>query len=870
MNTHQHNLIPVKEVKVWDIPGGVHPPENKHQSMQLPLGEISLPAEMIHPLSQHIGAPAEPIVAEGDHVLAGQKIAEAVGPFSAPIHASTSGTVSSITERTLPHPSGMSGECIVITPDGQDQFIDFSGTEDYLSLSHDELVAKIRDAGIAGMGGAGFPTAVKLNPKSVNRIDTLIINGTECEPYITADDMLMQTRADDVIKGTQLLAHIVGNPERLVIGIEDNKPEAISAVRQAAQGTNIEVAVFPTKYPSGGEKQLIQIITGQEVPSGDIPASIGIVVQNVGTTVAAYEAVRFGKPLIERITTVVGESLQTQRNIKVRLGTPISHILAEHGFNEKKASRVIMGGPMMGYTLANDQVPVVKTSNCLLAPTKKELPNPDFAQACIRCGMCAEACPAGLLPQQMYWYAQAEDYDRLQAHNLMDCIECGACSFVCPSSIPLVQYYRAAKGTIRQMAVEKEKSDRSRQRFEFRQERIAKAEAEKEAKRLARKQAAEAAKKKQAEAKAAGENSTNKADDLIAAALARTQSKQLSPEEQKARLERGVISAQSRVEKLREKLREADETMAAKLAAQVKQAEQKLADAEKKLADFKPDQTPAAAPAADADDPVARAIANAQAKMAMAPDEKIKASIESLHKRLAKAEEKLAAAKASGDATTDALQAGADKLKEKIATAEKELAELQTQAPAQPTAPEPQVQDAASAAIEKAKAKAAAMANMSDDDKLRAQVEALQGRLEKAQQRLQKAEAEGDDNVEAFRAAAEKMQAKLEEAKAKLPAQQAAESAPEPKAQDAVHSPEQTAAGAAIEKAKAKAAAMANMSEADKLKAQVESLQGRLEKAQQRLAKAEAEGDSNVDAFRTAAEKLQTKLEETQANLEQV
>jgi electron transport complex protein RnfC len=864
------NLIPVKEIKVWDIPGGVHPAENKTQSMQLPLGEISLPAEMVHPVSQHIGAPAEPIVAVGERVLAGQKIAEAVGPFSAPIHASTSGTVSAIEDRTLPHPSGMSGESIVITPDGKDEFIEFQGCKDYLSLGHEELVAKIREAGIAGMGGAGFPTAIKLNPKSVNHINTLIINGTECEPYITADDMLMQTRAEDIVRGTRLLAHILGSPQRVVIGIEDNKPDAIaalrdatSALRDATMGSDIEVAVFPTKYPSGGEKQLIQIITGQEVPSGDIPASIGIVVQNVGTTVAAYEAVRFGKPLIERITTVVGESLQTQRNIKVRLGTPIGHILAEHGFDAGKASRVIMGGPMMGYTLANDQVPAVKTSNCILAPTKKELPNPDFAQACIRCGMCAEACPAGLLPQQMYWYAQAEDYDRLQAHNLMDCIECGACSFVCPSSIPLVQYYRSAKGTIKQMAIEKEKSDRSRQRFEFRQERIAKAEAEKEAKRLARKQAAEAAKKKQAEAKAAGESGTSKADDLIAAALARSQTKQLSPEEQKARLERSVSSAQSRVEKLREKLREADETMAAKLAAQIKQAEQKLADAEKKLADFKPEPQAAAAPAPADDDPVARAIANAQAKMTMAPDEKIKASIESLNKRLAKAEEKLAAAKANGDATVDALQAGADKLKEKIATAEKELAELQAQAPAAASAPEPEVQDAASAAIEKAKAKAAAMANMSDNDKLVAQVEALQGRLEKAQQRLQKAEAEGDDNVEAFRTAAEKMQTKLDEAKAKLPADaKPAPAAPEPKEQDA--------ASAAIEKAKAKAAAMANMSDTDKIRAQVESLEGRLAKAQARLAKAEEEDDSNVDAFRTAAEKLQTKLEETRANLEQV
>lgn len=843
-------------IKVWDIHGGVHPPENKSQSLQLPLGEIPLPEFMVHPLNQHIGVPADPIVNIGDKVLAGQKIAEAVGPFSAPIHASTSGEVVALEDRPLPHPSAMSGLCIVIQPDGEDQHVEYQECEDYLTLEHDELIDRIREAGIAGMGGAGFPTAVKLNPRADYSIDTLIINGTECEPYITADDILMQTRADDIVKGTQLLSHVLGKPQRVVIGIEDNKPDAIEALRAATNGQNIEVAVFPTKYPSGGEKQLIQILTGKEVPSGGLPASIGIVVQNVGTTVAVYEAVRFGRPLTERITTVVGEALDTQRNIKVKLGTPIAHVLAQHGFDESSASRIVMGGPMMGYTLEHDQVPVVKTSNCILAPSTTELPNPDFAQACIRCGMCAEACPASLLPQQLYWYAQAEDYDRIQAHNLMDCIECGACSYVCPSNIPLVQYYRSAKGTIRQMEIEKEKSDRSRKRFEFRQERIAKAEAEKEAKRLARKKAAEEAKKKQAAAQASGSTPANKPDDIVAAALAKAQSKTASPEEQKARLERSVKSAQGRVDKLREKLREADETQASKMAAQVKQAELKLAEAEQKLADFKPEAT-SAPDVLDPNDPVAVAIARAKAKMDMAPGDKIKASLESLSKRLGKAEEKLATAKAEGADTVDALQAGVDKLKEKIATAEKELQEIQQQNP-EPAQAAPGETDAASAAIEKAKAKAAAMANMSDDDKLRAQVEALQGRLEKAQQRLSKAEAEGDDNVEAFRAAAEKLQAKLDDAKAQLPAD------PAPAAQA---EPEQDAASAAIEKAKAKAAAMANMSEDDKLLAQVESLQGRLEKAQQRLAKAEEENDDNVEAFRTGAEKLQAKLDEAKAKL---
>ncbi|MDO8310789.1 MAG: electron transport complex subunit RsxC, partial [Sideroxyarcus sp.] len=356
-------------------------------------------------------------------------------------------------------------------------------------------------------GGAGFPTAVKLAPKSTQVIDTLILNGAECEPYITADDMLMQVRAAELVSGTLLLSHILHHPKNLLIGIEDNKPKAIAAVRAAVAGAavtdpeaaNIQVVVFPTKYPSGGAKQLIQILTGREIPSGHHSADIGVICVNVGTAAAAWRAVRFGEPLVSRITTVVGDALGTQRNVDVLFGTPISYLLAQHGFNANNASRVVMGGPMMGFTLLDLAAPVIKTTNCILAPSKQELPEPMPAQACIRCGMCAEVCPASLLPQQLFWYAQAEDFERLESHNLFDCIECGACSYVCPSTIPLVQYYRAAKGSIRLHDIEKEKSDRSRQRFEFRQQRIAKEEAEKEAKRVARQKAAEEAKKKLAE-----------------------------------------------------------------------------------------------------------------------------------------------------------------------------------------------------------------------------------------------------------------------------------------------------------------------------------------------------------------------------------
>ncbi len=751
-------------IKVWDIPGGVHPPENKLQSLQLPLAKMPLPPVLTLPLNQHIGKPAKPIVAVGERVLGGQLIAEAEGVFSARVHAPTSGVVSAIEDRLIPHPSGYSAPCIVIDVDGQDEWGPLERCEDYQSLDKSELLDKIRGAGVAGLGGAGFPTSVKLSPRADHRIHTLILNGTECEPYITADDMLMQVKADEVIAGTLLLAKLLDNPETLLIGVEDNKPKAIAALEQAAEGTPVQVVSFPTKYPSGGEKQLIQILTGKEVPSGQIPASIGVVCQNVGTTVAAYRAVRYGEPLVSRITTLVGEALETQRNVEVLLGTPIDFLLEQHGFNAKKASRLVMGGPMMGFALPEPSVPVIKTTNCILAPTKKELPPPQPAQACIRCGLCAEACPASLLPQQLFWYAQAEDHEKLEAHNLFDCIECGACSYVCPSHIPLVQYYRASKGAIRQQQQEKEKSDRARRRFEFRQERIAKEEAEKAAKREARKKAAEEAKRKLADQKPGAPET--KASP-VADAQAKAQAKQQSPEAQRAKLERNLAAARDRLETAQRPLEPSEpgvEVTAEQLEkqkARIKQAERNVQEAEKKLHELEQSVgTPQPQPAGD--DPVAAAIARAQAKMTMNPEDKLKSSLESLYKRLAKAEEKASEARESGDEKADALQQGVDKLKQKIADTQKELAEVAPSTVAEPSSASRHTDDVASMAIERAKAKAAAMGTMSADDKKRAQIESLKARLEKARQRLEKAESEQDENVEAFRTGVTKLEDKLQ------------------------------------------------------------------------------------------------------------
>ncbi len=677
-------------IKLWDFPGGIHPPENKSQSTQLPLGDLPIPPQLIIPLNQHLGTPAKPVVQVGDKVLAGQLIAEADGTFSVNVHASSSGQVLSIDKFVLPHPSGMHGESIQIKTDGEHKFITTEPCENYLAVEPLNLLAKIRGAGVAGLGGAGFPTAVKLTTKSTQEIDTLVINGAECEPYITADDMLMQTSAEDIVAGAFLISHILHNPQRILIAVEDNKPKAIAALQNAIKNTatpekhaSIELTVIPTKYPSGGAKQLIQILTGRETPSGHHSAEIGAICVNVGTVAAAWRAVRFGEPLISRVTTVVGESLSTQRNINVLIGTPFDFVLQHHGFDAAKASRVIMGGSMMGFTLPDLRAPVIKTTNCILAPNKQELPVPPPAQACIRCGLCSEACPASLLPQQLFWYAQAEDIERLEAHNIFDCIECGACSYVCPSKIPLVQYYRAAKSNIRNHMSEKEKADRSRQRFEFRKSRIEKEEAEKETKRLARKKAADEVKLKLAEQKLTGESPLI-SDDLTQvdtanrfedAAQVNKSNAQPDHDEQKARLVRILAAAKNSLESAQAPLKAKNpefpitEEQLVRQQSRIKQAQLKLVEAEKKLTDF------IASGVQAAEDGIQTAFILTQPKPNQSPEEKLRANIEAMQARLIKAIEKAEQAKNENSPSANALQLAVEKMKQKIAEAESELQE---------------------------------------------------------------------------------------------------------------------------------------------------------------------------------------------------
>ena len=667
----------IKTAQIWDIPGGIHPPENKAQSLKDPIAEAPLPKQVILPLAMHIGAPAEPLVQVGDKVKTGQMVAEPKGLVSAAIHASISGTVTGIEDRPLAHPSGMSGPCIIIESDNQDDWVDLEPIDNFRDIDPATLVEKVRYAGLAGMGGAGFPTAVKLQPR--HTIHTLILNGTECEPYITADHALMRERAEDVIQGALLMAYMVGEPEQILVGIEDNKPDAIEALQKAidrAGDSRLSQRVFPTKYPSGGEKQLIQILTGKEVKSGGLPADLGILVQNVGSAVAAWEAITQGKPLVSRVTTLVGDALGRQNNYLARIGTPVADLLELAEIDRNKSDRVVVGGPMMGFTLLNDQVPVTKITNCLLVPSLKELPAPPPAQACIRCGLCAEACPASLLPQQLFWYAQVEDHDKLRDYNLFDCIECGACAYVCPSSIPLVQYYRAAKGDIRESEREKVKSDHARLRFEARKERLEKEAEEREAKRKAR---MEAAKAKQA-ASDSGKSSDG-ASDLVAAAMARVKQTSAKPEETRLKLERQKKTFEERIEGIEAKIAEAEsDDIKAKFSSQLKNTQKKLDGILEKLdllENTASQEEIAPAPEKDAAAAaIERAKQKSEALAGMSESEKLKSTLASLKSRQEKAAAKVAEAQASGADTLEALKTGLGKIEEKILATEKQLTEL--------------------------------------------------------------------------------------------------------------------------------------------------------------------------------------------------
>lgn len=511
--------------RLWRFHGGLHLPDHKVLSSERAVETAQLPKFLVLPLQQHIGNPSKPVVEIGEHVLKGQLIAQPDGFVSAALHAPSSGTVIAIEDRPIPHPSGLAARCIIIETDGEDRWIEHQGHDHWASLDPSELRNIIRDTGIVGLGGAGFPSYVKLNPGARTEIDTLILNAAECEPYITCDDRLMRERAAEVITGARIMRHAL-HAKRTVIGIEDNKPQAYAALQAALarlEHVEIELVQIPTRYPTGGEKQLIKVLTGKEVPTHGLPLDISIVCHNVATAASVYRAVELGEPLIARIVTVTGAGVTTPRNLETLIGTPVTELLEQCGGARAELSRLLLGGPMMGVTLSNPELPITKTGNCVLALTADEFGSRGPVRECIRCGECARVCPVNLLPQQMYWHARAKDFDKVQDYNLFDCIECGCCTYVCPANLPLVQYYRFAKTSIWSQAREKKKSELARERHEFRTERQERDKAERAARLAAKK--AELAKRDAATTAAAGDKPVDDKQAAIKAAMERAKAK---------------------------------------------------------------------------------------------------------------------------------------------------------------------------------------------------------------------------------------------------------------------------------------------------------------------------------------------------------
>ncbi|MFZ3018435.1 MAG: electron transport complex subunit RsxC [Gallionella sp.] len=485
-------------MKLFDLRGGVHPEGKKDLSAECPIRSVPLPKTLYIPLQQHIGAPAAPVVQVGDHVLKGQLIAHAQGAVSAPVHAPTSGVISALGDHAAPHPSGLPVPTFTLESDGLDQWIALKGEDDPFVLSPEDIAARVAAAGIVGLGGATFPSALKLNVSRGAR--TLIMNGGECEPYLTCDDRIMRERAVQIVEGIRLIAYSVSAQEVLV-GIEDNKPEAIAAMQAAARGSSVKVITMPSMYPMGSEKQIVQVLTGKEIPAGGRPADIGVLVHNVATAYAVQQAIRFGRPLVSRIVTLSGGALKTPCNVEALIGTPVEELIAVAGGYAQPAARMVLGGPMMGQQFANTGVPVVKGTSGVLALTASEIGQAE-PSPCIRCSTCVRACPVGLLPLEMAAHIRASDLSGAVDLGLKDCIACGSCSYVCPAHIPLVHFFNYAKGDLAAQERAKLKLEATKKLAEARTERIARIERER-AEAMAKRKAAREAKERAAKEAAA-------------------------------------------------------------------------------------------------------------------------------------------------------------------------------------------------------------------------------------------------------------------------------------------------------------------------------------------------------------------------------
>ncbi|MGC0876431.1 electron transport complex subunit RsxC [Pantoea agglomerans] len=780
----------LKKEKVWDFQGGIHPPEMKTQSNGTPLSELPLPHRFIIPLKQHIGHEGEICVAPGDKVLRGQPLTFGTGRML-PVHAPTSGVIEDIGQHMTAHPSGLSELCIFLTPDGDDRWMPLDPLPDYRQHPRADIVQRIHDAGIAGLGGAGFPTATKLKG-GLRGVKTLIINAAECEPYITADDRLMQDYAAEVLEGSRILAWVL-QAEQVLIGIEDNKPEAIAALKQAlGSERDLQIRVIPTKYPSGGAKQLTRILTGKEVPHGGRSSDIGVLMQNVGTAWAVKRAIINGEPITERVVTLTGEAIAQPRNVWSRLGTPISHLLHQVGFTPAPRQMVIMGGPLMGFTLPSLDVPVVKITNCILAPSASEMGNNDEEQSCIRCSACADACPAKLLPQQLYWFSQGGDHDKARAHHIDDCIECGACAYVCPSNIPLVQYYRQEKAELRAIDLEAKRTLEAKARFEARQA------------RLEREKQAREARHEEAKQRVARTDTSE-----LAAAKARVKARQAAePDEATLEAQREARHAQARLRQAEAQAetqpvtRQTVDPRKAAVEAAIARAKAKKTvpvDAANNQAEASVDPRKAAVEAAIAR---AKAKKTAQAENAEAPQAATDSAAEAAPDAAAETDPRKAAVQAA-IARAKAKKAAQAENAEAPQAATDSAADAAPDAAAETDPRKAAVQ----AAIARAKAKKAAQAESA---------EAPQAATDSAAEAVPDAAAETDPRKAAVQAAIARAKAKkaaqAENAEAPQAAtDSAAEAAPDAAAET---DPRKAAVQAAIARAKAKKAAQAQ-SEAD-------------------------------------------------------
>ncbi|MDP1658128.1 MAG: electron transport complex subunit RsxC [Methylotenera sp.] len=520
---------------VFKFNGGVHPHDHKAESTTRPIAKLAIPEKLTLPLRQHVGYIPKIKVHVGDHVLKGQMLAEPEGTVSAAIHAPTSGTISAISEEVIPHPSGLTDMCITLTPDGKDTWEQLHPI-DWRHTDKKVLVDSLRASGIVGLGGATFPTHIKLHSNGKSNVHTLVINAAECEPYITCDDMLMRERADEIVKGIEIVKYLLG-AEKSIIGIEDNKPEAARTMSAACVSDDMLVKIVPTLYPSGDARRLIHLLLDIEIPNDKRSTDVGVQVFNVATVLAIYRYFEFGEPSISRIVTITG-NVQTPQNFEVLFGTPLQSLVAASGGAKQDTTHFIMGGPMMGFDLPNEHVPITKAANCIIAAAPDLFAPPPPAMPCIRCARCADACPVNLQPQELYWFAKSDNFEKARDYNLFDCIECGCCSYVCPSDIPLVQYYRYAKSEIIATDNAKEAADLARERNDFRLARIEREKLERAQKHAERAQAGKtqvkvedaSSNKSEVESTVSSDTplSVNDKQAAIAAAIARAKAQKLS------------------------------------------------------------------------------------------------------------------------------------------------------------------------------------------------------------------------------------------------------------------------------------------------------------------------------------------------------